>query len=162
MSKMSSVRVSDVPLLLTPDEYKETLANNLLQLKHSYEQYVRNMLWLPLVIHLIKERHELSNLSKRQLDNVADSIKSEAKKTSRGVLHLYLKRLTLDELDLPMSLEGYKKELLMGLTYLIGNCPQLEEKLPYELRNTASSKARKDINIYLMSCTNKEHKASRF
>jgi hypothetical protein len=156
---MSSIRVSDVSdvsLLVRSDEYKITIAENLLMLKHSLEQYRRNMLWLPLVSLLIIERHELSILSKRQLNNVANSIKSEAKKTSRGDLYLYLKRLALDELPLPLSLK-HKKEVMMGLTYLIGHCPQLEEKLPCKLRTIASEEARKDINIYLSSCAKKKH-----
>lgn len=155
LTRISSLRDFQTFPLYDQDSYTQLLANKLVNLKPSFDQYKRNMLWLHVLTQLIEERHLVSEFTKHQLKSLGLILRQEAKVTSKGDLYLYLKRLVKGELNHPLSLEPYQKESLMAVTYLVGNCDELEEKLDIKLRNIASNKARVDINIYLSSCITK-------
>ena len=158
MESVNQIVIDNFIYLSPPEESITTKSSRLLLneglkgIGITHEQYRRNILFIHIFISLILNNHSLQGFERHRISNIGLLIKSETKSTSRGDLYLYLRKVSLQEVQLPSQLSLYEKELLMSINYLIGNSPHLEDNLHPSLLLKATSKARQDINLYLASC----------
>ena len=146
----------------------EDIANRLISLKPSYEQYQRNYLWFSLFILLLNDNNDNPNDNKvpKDIDNkvpkvpkdienkLISIIRFEAKRHTKGDLYLYLHHLLMGITPVPLYLEPYLPQLFLSITFLTGCNPTLITLLPPITIHQASVIARRDINKYLSSCIN--------
>lgn len=153
----------------------EDIANRLISLKPSYEQYQRNYLWFSLFIILLNDNNDnpndkvpkdLDNKVPNDIDNkvpkvskdienkLVSIIRFEAKRHTKGDLYLYLHHLLMGITPVPLYLEPYLPQLFLSITFLTGCNPTLITLLPPITIHQASVIARRDINKYLSSCIN--------
>jgi len=146
----------------------EDIANRLISLKPSYEQYQRNYLWFSLFIILLNDNNGNPNDNKvpKDIDNKVPKvpkdietklfsiIRFEAKRHTKGDLYLYLHHLLMGITPVPLYLEPYLPQLFLSITFLTGCNPTLITLLPPITIHQASVIARRDINKYLSSCIN--------
>ena len=153
----------------------EDIANRLISLKPSYEQYQRNYLWFSLFIILLNDNNDnpndkvpkdIDNKVSKDIDNkvpkvskdienkLVSIIRFEAKRHTKGDLYLYLHHLLMGITPVPLYLEPYLPQLFLSITFLTGCNPTLITLLPPITIHQASVIARRDINKYLSSCIN--------
>ena len=152
----------------------EDIANRLISLKPSYEQYQRNYLWFSLFIILLNDNNDIPNdipndivpkvpkdidnkvpkVSKDIENKLVSIIRFEAKRHTKGDLYLYLHHLLMGITPVPLYLEPYLPQLFLSITFLTGCNPTLITLLPPITIHQASVIARRDINKYLSSCIN--------
>ena len=152
----------------------EDIANRLISLKPSYEQYQRNYLWFSLFIILLNDNNDNPNdipndkvpkvpkdidnkvpkVSKDIENKLVSIIRFEAKRHTKGDLYLYLHHLLMGITPVPLYLEPYLPQLFLSITFLTGCNPTLITLLPPITIHQASVIARRDINKYLSSCIN--------
>lgn len=138
----------------------EDIANRLISLKPSYEQYQRNYLWFSLFIILLNDNNGNPNDNKvpkvpKDIETKLFSIiRFEAKRHTKGDLYLYLHHLLMGITPVPLYLEPYLPQLFLSITFLTGCNPTLITLLPPITIHQASVIARRDINKYLSSCIN--------
>lgn len=142
----------------------EDIANRLISLKPSYEQYQRNYLWFSLFIILLNDNNDnpndkvpkdIDNKFPKDIENkLVSIIRFEAKRHTKGDLYLYLHHLLMGITPVPLYLEPYLPQLFLSITFLTGCNPTLITLLPPITIHQASVIARRDINKYLSSCIN--------
>ena len=155
----------------------EDIANRLISLKPSYEQYQRNYLWFSLFIILLNDNNDkvpndidnkvpkvskdindidnkVPKVSKDIENKLVSIIRFEAKRHTKGDLYLYLHHLLMGITPVPLYLEPYLPQLFLSITFLTGCNPTLITLLPPITIHQASVIARRDINKYLSSCIN--------